>query len=199
MKWIGLTGGIATGKSTVAKMLRDMGYPVIDADSLAREVTTRGGSGLAEIVREFSTNILDFEGNLDRKKVAEIVFADPDRLQKLEFILHPRIQELKNKERLELERKGHEIAFYDVPLLFEKNLDKDFDATVLVYSPVETQRDRLRERDDLTDTQIAQRLAVQIPIEDKLKRADFVIFNKSNVAELKANLTAVLNELLVKK
>jgi dephospho-CoA kinase len=195
MKWIGLTGGIATGKSTVAKILRDQGLPVLDADSLAREVVTQGSKGLAEVAAAFGPSVVSQDGNLDRGALGKLIFADPDQRLKLESILHPLIQEQKNGERLRLENEGCRMAFYDVPLLFEKGLAGDFDATVLVYASVDDQRARLRERDGLDDAAIDLRLAAQMPIDDKIKLADYVIINRSGLAELKAAVHSVLVEL----
>lgn len=195
MKWIGLTGGIATGKSTVAKLLRDEGLPVIDADSLAREVVAPDSDGLKAVVSAFGRDILCPDGSLDREKLGRLIFSSTDLRLKLEGILHPLIQERKNVERLRMEREGAAMAFYDVPLLFEKNLEKDFDKTVLVFAPAEVQRARLRERDGLSEQQIESRMNSQLSIDEKLKRADYVIFNQGSMSDLKANVSAVLKDL----
>lgn len=196
MKWVGLTGGIATGKSAVAKIIRDLGLPVVDADSLAREVTQPNSIGLQKIVAQFGADILDATGALDRKSLANIIFSDSGKRLRVEEIIHPLIQEARAKERIELERKGCELAFYDVPLLFEKNLKSEFDAVVLVYASSELQRQRLQTRDHLTDKQISERLSAQIPIDEKLKLADFVIFNNGNLVDLKANVLTVIQALV---
>lgn len=199
MKWVGLTGGIATGKSTVAKILRDLSLPVVDADSIAREVTSPNSIGLSKVVSEFGTEILDATGALNRKYLADVIFSDPIKRQRLEEILHPLIQEVRATERLELERRGCELAFYDVPLLFEKKMKGEFDAVVLVYARPEVQKRRLQERDHLTDVQISERLLAQIAIDEKIKLADFVIFNNGSLSELKANVQAVVKELGLSK
>lgn len=195
MKWVGLTGGIATGKSTVAKILRDFGLPVVDADSIAREVTRPDTVGLKKLVSEFGADILSTSGELNRKYLAGLIFSSPVKRSRIEGILHPLIQEVRAKERLELERKGCELAFYDVPLLFEKNLQDEFDAVVLVYVRPEIQKQRLLERDHLSDQQIVERLSAQISIDEKLKMADFLIFNNGNLGDLKANVLSVVKEL----
>lgn len=195
MKWIGLTGGIATGKSTVAKILRDLGYPVIDADALAREASSRGSEGLAEIVQKFGGDVLTKSGELDRKKLGSKVFGSSEMLLQLEAILHPKVQTLKAKAKVTAEAQGADLAFYDVPLLFEKNLEAEFDSIVLVYAAETEQRERLKSRDNLSGDEIQQRLSVQIPIDDKVKRADFVIINRGNIAELKAAVMSVLRSL----
>lgn len=195
MKWIGLTGGIATGKSSVAKILRDFGLPVVDADSLARVVTRPQSIGLNAVVNVFGSSILDASGELNRKKLGEIVFNSPEQRRKLEEILHPLIQNERAKERLALEQRGCEMAFYDVPLLFEKHLESEFDAVVLVYARPEEQRRRMKDRDHLSDIEIESRLSAQLPIDEKVKLADYIIFNNGGLTELKANVQAVLQEL----
>lgn len=195
MKWIGLTGGIATGKSTVAKMIRDLGLPVIDADSLAREVVQAKSLGLAAVVAAFGPDILKPDQSLDRSRLGQIIFSDSAKRDRLEKILHPLIQEKKNTERRRLENEGVEIAFYDVPLLFEKNLEKDFDKTVLVYCSRDEQIQRMVERNQLSVQEAELRLQSQLPIDDKLKKAHFVIFNREGLSELRANTSAVVKEL----
>ena len=195
MKWIGLTGGIATGKSTVAKILRDQGLPVVDADSLARDVVRPGSEGLRRVVEVFGQSVLSTDRSLDRSALGRIVFADEKKRLQLEGILHPLIQELRATERRRLEQEGFTLAFYDVPLLFEKNLESEFDATILVYSTEAEQRARLRERDRLSDADIDKRLRSQLSIDQKMKRASYVVFNHGSVSDLKRNVQSVLAEL----
>ncbi|MCB0349914.1 MAG: dephospho-CoA kinase [Bdellovibrionales bacterium] len=195
MKWVGLTGGIATGKSTVAKILRDLGLPVVDADYLSREVTRPGAKGYEEIVKHFGPGVLLEDGEINRARLGEIIFQNEDKRRILEGLLHPLIQERRAQERRNLEHKNCELAFYDVPLLFEKKLESEFDATVLVYSRIEEQKLRLKERDGLSDEQIEARLAAQLPIDEKLKLADYIILNHGNIADLKMNVQSVVKEL----
>ncbi len=195
MKWVGLTGGIATGKSAVAKILRDFGRPVVDADILAREVTLVGTSGHSAVVKEFGEAVLLPNGELHRKKLAEAIFSDAKKRLRLEQILHPLIQEGRAKERLNLERQGCELAFYDVPLLFEKNLQGEFDAVVLVYASPAEQKRRLMERNQLDARQASERLAAQMSIEEKVNLAQYVILNTGSISDLKLNVQTVLKEL----
>ncbi len=195
MKWIGLTGGIASGKSTVAKILRDLGLPVIDADSLARLVVAPGANGLLAIARTFGPEFIRPDGSLDRAKMGALIFSEVPRRLELEGLLHPLIQELKNAERLRLENTGCELAFYDIPLLFEKGLSEDFDKTILVYCTEAEQLHRLVERDGLGEAEARRRIASQLPIDSKVKMADFVIFNNGGQSELKANTMSVLKDL----
>lgn len=195
MKWIGLTGGIASGKSTVAKIIRDMGYPVVDADSLSRQVVLPQSRGWQLVIQNFGPEILLPDQSLNRSKLGEIVFNNLEKKELLEKLLHPLIQEEKQKEKSQLEGQGIELAFYDVPLLFEKNLAKDFDKTVLVYCSPELQIERLMHRGSLTREQALQRLQSQIPIDEKIKLSDYVIFNQSSIGELKTHVEAVVREL----
>ena len=192
MKWIGLTGGIATGKSTVAKILRDLGLPVVDADELARVVVRPGSLGLHHVVKKFGQGVLSPSGELDRVQLGELIFKDSSRRKDLEDILHPLIQEARAQERHKLEQQGVEMAFYDVPLLYEKKLESEFDDVVLVYAPEVLQRERLRQRENLTDKQISERLAAQMPIEEKLKKSKHVIFNTGSLAGLQVNVRSAL-------
>ena len=195
MKWIGLTGGIATGKSTVAKIIRDLGLPVIDADHLAREVTKFGSKGLKKIVLKFGPSVLNDRGELDREKLGELIFNDDRKRLILEHIVHPLIQDLRITERRNLENQGCDLAFYDVPLLFEKKMENEFDATILVYSRVDEQRTRLKERNELTNEQIDARLKSQLSVDEKLQLADYVILNHGSVVELKHNVLTVIQDL----
>lgn len=196
MKWIGLTGGIATGKSSVAQVLREMGYPVVDADELAREVVKPGSLGLEKVVLAFGRGILDEKGHLSRPTLGQIIFKDPVAREKLEQILHPLIQEMRAKLRSELERESIDLAFYDVPLLFEKNMHDEFDATVLVYAKPSIQKQRLAERNKFSDKEIELRLASQLPIDEKVKRANYIIFNEATLKDLKGAVLAVVNDIL---
>ena len=195
MKWIGLTGGIATGKSTAAKLLRDLGLPVIDADQLAREVVKPGSDGIKQIQEVFGDGVLNTECGLDRKAMGEIVFKDAEKLERLEGILHPLIESRRAEEKRRLESENIELAFYDVPLLFEVGMQDEFDKIVLIYSDEQTQIERVKERDGLTEEQILNRLDKQISIEEKKKKSDFVVINSGSIAELKNQLVQVLSEI----
>ncbi len=196
MKWIGLTGGIATGKSAVAKVLREMGYPIVDADSLAREVVKPGSPGLAAVAQAFGREIVLPSGELNRSTLGQLIFADAKKRDQLEALLHPLIQELRAQRRLELERSEVELAFYDVPLLFEKSMQSEFDATVLVYANPKLQRARLAERNKLSESEVESRIQAQMAIDEKVKLANYVVFNETDLNELKANVSSVVSDLL---
>ena len=195
MKWIGLTGGIASGKSTAAALLRDQGLAVIDADALAREVVEPGTPGLQSVVRAFGPGILDSQGHLDRKALGKIAFGDLKKREELEAILHPLIQAETKLRRSSLEKKGAKVAFYDVPLLFEKDLAKGFDSVVLISCRRETQEARMRSRDQLTDQEIQNRLAAQWPLQKKEGLANYVIHNDGTKEELSSQISNLIKQI----
>lgn len=181
---IGLTGGIATGKSTVASMLQRKGAPLVDADVIAREVVEPGSPVLGRVAEWFGSDILLADGSLNRKKLGAIVFADPTQRKALESLLHPPIRALMKERMALLERQyPDKPVIVDVPLLYESGLEAMFDAVMVVYVPAELQRERLKQRDGLTEEQAEQRLAAQLPIEEKRRRADFVIDNAGTLEE----------------
>ena len=195
MKWIGLTGGIATGKSTAAEMFRALGVPVICADQLAKDVVQIGSQGLKEVVRAFGPDILKPDGSLDRKALGAKVFGSPDKLLVLEGIIHPEVRRLQRESRERLKQAQHKIAIYDVPLLFEKNLEGDFDLVIVVACAPQTQLQRLMKRDQLSEADARKRINSQLPIEEKIKRADFTIRNDGTPEELRMQVQALFQKL----
>lgn len=194
MKWIGLTGGLASGKSTVARLLRTKGYPVIDADELAKSAVAPGSPGLQSVLREFGSDLLRPDGSLDRRELGRRVFGKPDQLAKLEALIHPAVQAETAARRKAFASQGFRLAFYDVPLLYEKNLT-GFDAVVVVTAPLDVQKARLRARDGLADEEIVKRLASQLSMAEKEARADHVLRNDGDLAFLERqvdDLTKVL-------
>lgn len=194
---VGLTGGIASGKTTVAIMFNDLGIPVVDADDLAREVVEPGTPGLAAIVEEFGEDVLDEEGRLDRKKVADLVFGDDEAREKLNAIMHPRI----GAAGVECMRSfdDHEAPYllYEGALLVETGAYKAFQALVVVSAEESVQRLRLIARDGFTLTEANARIEAQLPLEQKVAFADYVVTNNGNlegtrrqVAEIHAKLVA---------
>jgi dephospho-CoA kinase len=177
VRLVGLTGGIASGKTTFAGALRARGVPVVDADALSRAAVAPGTPALAEIVRVFGTGVLAPDGALDRKRVAAIVFADPAARRRLEAVIHPAVRAAMAAETARLAAEGHPLAFYDTPRLYEVGLEALLDSVVVVWAPLHVQRDRLVLRDGLTPDEADARLAAQLPLDEKAARADFVVDN----------------------
>jgi dephospho-CoA kinase len=194
LRVFGLTGGLGSGKSTVAARLRQRGVPVIDADALAREVVAPGTPGLAEVVAAFGAGVLR-DGELDRARVANIVFGDPAARQRLEAITHPRIQALRQQRLDQLAGGGEPLACYEVPLLFERGLDSSLRPVVVVSVPESVQVERARRRDQATEAMVRARLDAQLPLAEKVARADYVIDNSGSLAATEAATDRVLWEL----
>lgn len=180
---IGLTGGIACGKSTVADMLVRRGAVLIDADRIAREVVEPGEPALLEIAGLFGQAMLNGNGSLNRKALGAVVFADTDKRKQLEAILHPRIRQ-KLMERMESSELASpdRLVVVDVPLLFESHMQSLFQEIMLVYVPADVQLNRLMTRDKLSKEEAGLRLAAQWPIDDKKNQADVVIDNSGDTA-----------------
>lgn len=195
MRVVGLTGGIASGKTTFAEALRARGAAVIDADALARAAVAPGAPALAEIARVFGSEVLASDGSLDRKKLGAVVFADTSARGRLEAITHPAVRAAMAAETARLAAAGHPLAFYDVPLLYEVGLDRDLDSVVVVWVPRAVQRARLEARDGLAPAEAEARLAAQLPIDEKAARADFVVENTGAPADLGPKADRLLADL----
>ena len=195
MRLIGLTGGIASGKSTFAAALRRRGAAVIDADALARAAVAKGSPALAEVASAFGPEVLAEDGALDRARMAARVFADPGARARLEAIVHPRVRALFREERDRLAAQGRALAFYDVPLLYEVRLEGEVELVVVVWAPREVQIARLAVRDGLSREAAEARLAAQLPIDEKAARADAVVVNDGDPAELDAKAGRLLRDL----
>ena len=181
MRLIGVTGGIATGKSTVDRLLAAHGASVIDADELAREAVRPGEPALDEVAARFGREVLLPNGNLDRGRLGEVVFADPEARRDLERITHPRINELMG-ERIATALAGPApLVAVDIPLLFESAREAMFEGVLLVYASPEVQVRRLRERNGLDEAAALQRLAAQLPIDEKRDRATWIIDNSDGL------------------
>ncbi len=192
---VGLTGGIATGKSTVSQRLQQLGYVVIDSDQIARQVVEPGQSALEQIVAHFGQGILLPDGRLDRAALGKIVFNDPIERKVLEAITHPAIFVEKERQIKEALSHGHEIIFLDVPLLIETNLYKTVDKVLLVYTSEQIQLHRLMERDRLSMHEAMKRIRAQMPIDEKRPYADFIIDNSGSKEQLEAQVHEVLSML----
>lgn len=181
---IGLTGGIASGKSTVSKMLVRLGALLIDADRIAREVVMPGSPVLAEVAAHFGQEVLNEDGTLNRKRLGEIIFHDPAEREKLDSLMHPPIrQQMKDRMREHASRDPNSMIVVDVPLLYESGLESMFDEVVVVYVPESVQIARLMERNQLPREEAIRRLQSQMPLEKKRERADVVIDNQGTIDE----------------
>ncbi len=195
MRLVGLTGGIASGKSTFSALLRARGVPVIDADALARAVVAPGSPTLARIAEAFGPQALSPDGSLDRRWMGARVFADPGERRRLEAITHPAIREAMLEEVERLEAAGHSLAVYDVPLLYEVGLEGLVESIVVVWTPRAVQLQRLARRDALPPAEAEARLGAQLPLDDKAARADFVIENDGPPDALAAKADRLLADL----
>ncbi len=191
MRVFGLTGGIASGKSTVAQILVEQGVPVIDADEVARAVVVPGSEGLAAVVAAFGPEVLAADGTLDRKLFGARVFADQVAREQLNAILHPRIAAESARRFAALEGTT-DLACYDAALLVERGLADAFRPLVVVAAAPLAQRERLRSRDTITEAEADARVAAQAPVDVKRKAADYVIENDGTLDELRARTLAVL-------
>lgn len=190
---VGLTGGVASGKSTVSAMLRRLGAVVIDADVLAREVVAAGTDGLAEVVDAFGPGVLTDAGELDRPALGAIVFADEERRRSLEAIIHPRVRA--RAAELESAAAPDAVVVHDIPLLTETGQAGDFDAVVVVDVPVETQLDRLVRLRGLTAEEARARVAAQASREQRAAVATYLLDNTGSLEELRARVAAVYDDL----
>jgi dephospho-CoA kinase len=179
---VGLTGGIASGKSTVARLFAELGVPVIDTDEIARQVATPGTPALAEIVAAFGPQFLDPSGALDRRRLRLHVFGDAARRRHLESILHPRIEAAALEASA---RAGGAYQVLVVPLLIESGFDRHTDRVLVVDCPEETQRARLLTRDRETPEQVERMLAAQLDRRTRLTRADDVIVNDGSLDDIR--------------
>ena len=194
MEVVALTGGVGSGKSTVAGMLRDLGATVIDADEAARAVVEPETPGF-EAVREAFGDAYVKEGRLDRAALAELVFNDKDALQRLNGITHPLVRQWMAERQQEAEARGEPRVVLDIPLLFENGLQDAFATILLVYAPPETQLRRLVEGRGFAEADARARIAAQLPMDEKRSRATHVIDNSGSVADTRRQVEAAWREI----
>ena len=192
MLLVGLTGGVATGKSTVAQMFKRCGAVVIDADQLARDVVRPGRPAWRAIVRDFGKGILHPDGTIDRHALGTVVFHDKGKLRRLERIIHPRVA----REQIRLAKQAarnvpRAVVIYDVPLLFETRIDKRVDKTIVVNADQATQIARLKKRNGLSRSQALRRIRQQMPLADKCRRADFVLDGTHSTPSLRTQVRSL--------
>jgi len=189
----GLTGGLASGKSSVGARWKARGLPVIDADELAREIVAPGSAALQEIVRTFGKGILKKDGSLDRKRLADQVFADPDARKTLEAITHPRIVAAAMARASDLESQDEPLGCYEATLIVERSVADNFRPLVVVSASERAQIARAMSRDKISEADARARLAAQLPLAEKAALADYVIDNNRDLSTLIARADEVLD------
>lgn len=192
MHLFGLTGGIASGKSVVAARLRARGVPVIDADKLAREAVLPGTEALNRIVKTFGEDILLGDGSLDRKKLGQIVFADEEKRKALNAIVHPAVSMLTFTRSKELRDEGEALVAYEAALIVENGLADAFRPLLVVAAPDDVQIARMIRRDGITEDEAKARLRAQMPLAEKIAKADYVIENTGSIADVERRTDDVL-------
>ncbi|MCX5833195.1 MAG: dephospho-CoA kinase [Deltaproteobacteria bacterium] len=194
---VGLTGGIASGKSTVVRMLVEKGAFIVDHDQLAHLAYEPGGPSYEAIIAGFGREVLAADGKIDRKKLGAIVFKSPERLKVLNGIVHPIVLSGWKRRLAEIEKQSPgAIVISDVPLLIEVGWQDEVDVVLLVYAAPEVQIERLRKRDGYSTEEACRRLAAQMPMDEKRRFADFIIDDSGTLEELKKQVNAIWEKLL---
>jgi dephospho-CoA kinase len=196
MKRVGLTGGIATGKSVVSGELERLGVPTIDADVVARDVVAPGTPALAAILARFGTGVLDEHQELDRRKLGSIVFAEDESRRDLERIVHPAVRAAIDAWLGSMDRAGHDIAVAVIPLLYETGRERDFDAIVITACGAGEQLRRVMARDSLNELQARQRIAAQLSTDEKVRRADYAIWTDGSYDNTRRQVAETLARLV---
>ncbi|ELG8217373.1 dephospho-CoA kinase [Staphylococcus aureus] len=192
-KVIGLTGGIASGKSTVSELLSVFGFKVVDADKAAREAVKKGSKGLAQVREVFGDEAIDENGEMNRRYMGDLVFNYPEKRLELNAIIHPIVRDIMEEEKQEYLKQGYNVIM-DIPLLFENELENTVDEVWVVYTSESIQMDRLMQRNNLSLEDAKARVYSQISIDKKSRMADHVIDNLGDKLELKQNLERLLEE-----
>lgn len=192
-KVIGLTGGIASGKSTVSELLSVFGFKVVDADKAAREAVKKGSKGLAQVREVFGDEAIDENGEMNRRYMGDLVFNHPEKRLELNAIIHPIVRDIMEEEKQEYLKQGYNVIM-DIPLLFENELENTVDEVWVVYTSESIQMDRLMQRNNLSLEDAKARVYSQISIDKKSRMADHVIDNLGDKLELKQNLGRLLEE-----
>lgn len=191
---IGLTGSIASGKSTVSQMLKELGYPIVDADLVARQVVEPGSETLEKISEAFGDAFILPDGTLDRKKVGDLIFNSPESRKQLNDIIHPAIRKEMLRQRAAYVAEGHKVVIMDIPLLFESQLQHLADKILVVSVTEENQLKRLIKRNGLAENEAAARISSQLPMAVKEEGADAVIYNNGTIEDTKWQLNSILEK-----
>jgi dephospho-CoA kinase len=195
VKLVGLTGGIASGKTTVAKIMKRLGAAIVDADALSREVVEPGRDAWKAIVDTFGAEVLRPDQTLDRQKLRAVIFNNSTARKKLESIIHPRVRALAEERINQQAAAGYELVVYEVPLLFEGNLHEWLRPVVLVACDADVQRQRLQQRDRLTPEEAQKHIDAQMSLEEKRRLADYVIENDGDLESLERQVEAVVKRI----
>ncbi len=196
MVWVGLTGGIASGKSTVSQMLKEAGAVIIDADEIAHDLLKKEGAAYHPVIRAFGTKIFDEAGEIDRQKLGAIVFRAPEKLMTLNKIVHPLVFEVAEQKRQEIaSRDPHAVIVFDAPLLIETRAYKEMDVVLLVYVDKRTQIKRFCQRDNISEEEAQRRLDTQMPLDDKVPFANEVIDNDNPLEDVRKEVMRIYQTL----
>ncbi|MEK3890427.1 dephospho-CoA kinase [Bacillus sp. FSL K6-3431] len=189
---IGLTGGIASGKSTVSNMLNDLGFTIVDADLAARAVMVPGEKAYTQTVDSFGKGLLLNDGEINREKLGSIIFHDEEKRKLLNSIVHPAVRQKMNEWKETAIAKGKQTIIYDVPLLFESNVTHLVGKVILIYVNEAVQLERLMDRNKLTELEAKARITSQLPLREKLKLADAVIDNNDSIEKTRLQIEKLI-------
>ena len=197
MKRYALTGGFGTGKSTVGRIFEDLGIPRIDADILVHKLMESGGDVWREIVATFGEEVLQNDQNIDRRRLAEIIFSDAKKRKQLEAIVHPKVRETMHQEMERLSKEGKTKVILEIPLLFEAGWDREekLDAILVVTCDEKTQQERAAKKFGLSAEAIKARISAQLPLAEKTKKATFVIDNSKELAATRREVEEIFKQL----
>ncbi len=198
MKIVGLTGGIASGKSTVARLFMEIGADFIDADKISKELTSSGGKAIEPIKEAFGIDVIDSGGGLDRGAVRKIVFENREKLLLLESIIHPMVFQAIIHRTEDLAKNGRKGVIVEIPLLFETNIPMEFSAVIVVVCDMETRIERVKSRDGFDEEEIRRVMANQLSDREKISRADYVIENNGSLEKTSKKVNQVWKEILRK-
>lgn len=193
-KVIGVTGGIASGKSTISNIIKNLGFTVVDADLAARVVVEPGQSAYNEVVATFGSDILNQDGSINRAQLGAIIFNNEEKRLKLNEIVHPAIRAYMNSQKEEAFARGEKVVFMDIPLLFESKLTNTVDVSLLVYVDDEVQLKRLMERNNLSEEEALARIRSQMPLSEKRALADEMIDNNGSIEDSRRQLMLILDK-----
>ena len=190
----GVTGGIGAGKTTVCRLLRESGVPILEADPLAKELTNRLPEIRQALTAEFGADVYAENGELNKERLSEIVFSDPEKRRRVNQIIHPHVLQAIRHEAERLQREeGHELVGVEAALIYESGMEQMLDAVVVVTAPLDKRIAWLQQRNQLTRAEVEKRMQAQMPVAEKIKRADYVLENDGSLDQLRARVHALLD------